>query len=194
MSEIIEKRQDYWTQWLKEKSHEEIARQLAELESQAEHDTLTGLLNRRGWDRMADQYVRLCDREKMPLSVLVVDLDKFKDINDEWGHDVGDQALIFTSGIIKDRDRGSDVQARIGGDEFGLILPFTDYEGAVTVKNRIVMEIQRSLNEMEDNDILAAAGLSLSIGIGTRQPQESFKKAFNQADENMYRVKRGKDV
>lgn len=184
-------RVDFWTQWVNTHSVEDVAQMMAAKEAEAETDTLTGVLNRRGWNRQVETLSSLCDREEKPLSVLYIDVDKFKKINDDWGHDVGDQVLVFIAGSLKDSCRKSDVVARLGGDEFALLLPFTDKLGSEEIRARVTGIMERSLQEMDTEDPLVQANLSLSVGIGTREVGEKgVDGMMNRADQNMYLVKR----
>ncbi|MBI5664544.1 MAG: diguanylate cyclase, partial [Nitrospirae bacterium] len=92
------------------------------LKSAAVTDELTGLFNRRGFFTLAEQQLKMADRLKKKMSLLYLDLDNLKVINDELGHKIGDEALWDAAGIIKNSVRGSDIIARIGGDEFALLL------------------------------------------------------------------------
>ena len=82
------------------------------------HDELTGLYNRRGFITLAEQQLKIADRMKTSILLLFGDLDGMKFINDTFGHQEGNQALIDTTNILKDTFRGSDILARVGGDEF----------------------------------------------------------------------------
>lgn len=187
---MAEGRESFWSEWVEAKSPQEIVEMIAKQESLAETDHLTEVYNKRGWDRHVKEVTALADRLNEPTSVLMVDVDKFKAVNDTWGHEAGDQVLIFISQALKDLSRQSDVVGRLGGDEFGVMLPLTDREGAKEVKQKIVEEFERSLNEMNEDDLLATIDIKFSIGIGTREPKEKFSKAMKEADKNMYQVKR----
>ncbi len=194
-SEIIPKsptEETDWGSWIKDKPPQELIAKLKELEFTSEHDELTGVYNERGWKKELERFDKLSERMKKPLSFLYADIDDFKKLNDGWGHTAGDQVLIFVSGTLSKLTRESDVVARLGGDEFGLLLPFTDDAGAEGVKNKIIGQMERSLNEIEDSDLLGAMGVTLSIGIGTKNPGEKVEDAIAKADQNMYKVKRSK--
>ncbi|MBI3443223.1 GGDEF domain-containing protein [Candidatus Woesebacteria bacterium] len=179
-----------WLGWIKNRSPEEIATKLKELEFASEHDELTKVYNKRGWEKELERFDKLSERMDQPLSFLYADIDDFEKFNNEWGHEAGDQVLIFVSGVLTSLTRESDVVARLGGDEFGVLLPFTDEIGAKEVKDKIIAEIERSLNEMEDSDLLAAMGVKLSIGMSTKKVGESVNEAIASADKDMYKVKR----
>jgi diguanylate cyclase (GGDEF)-like protein len=187
-----EKRHDYWTKWIENKSPEEIAKMLADIEYESEHDGLTGLLNRKGWNRQLSNFEVLSDREGKELSFLIIDINDFKRINDSFGHNVGDEVLQFVSRIFKSVDRSSDIQARIGGDEFAILLPFTNFEEAEKLKDRIIHKMTEEIDELPDNNNLVKVNPSVSIGTGTRKPYGDSTIAIKQADDNMYTIKRNK--
>ena len=153
-------------------------------------DDLTGLLNRRGFFTLADQQLKLVTRTKRPMSLLYLDIDGFKNINDELGHREGDRALIDTANILKDTFRESDIVARIGGDEFAVLL--TEPSGP-DVENVIVDHLKNNLREFN-----AQGGreyeLLFSIGIASYDHESccSIEKLLMRADDLMYKNKKDK--
>jgi len=109
----------------------------AKLREQAYSDGLTGLLNRHGWDERAPAVFDQSRRHATPLALIMLDLDHFKRVNDTLGHEVGDQVLRLFSGVLKENRRSSDLAARIGGEEFALLLPHTDLEAATLIERRL---------------------------------------------------------
>jgi diguanylate cyclase (GGDEF)-like protein len=109
----------------------------AKLHEQAFSDGLTGLLNRHGWDERAPALFDQSRRHATPLALIMLDLDHFKRVNDSLGHEVGDQVLRLFSGVLKEHRRSSDLAARIGGEEFALLLPHTDLEAATLIERRV---------------------------------------------------------
>jgi len=182
-------RLDFWTAYAETHSPAEVGQMLAQKEKEADTDLLTGIYNRRGWQKQLEVFSKLAERKEEPISFFVLDIDDFKKINDVWGHDVGDQSLILISQVLEDLLRKSDILARIGGDEFAVLLPFTDLNAARNIRSRLVKELDRSFGEMEDNDILAVVGLSLSVGVSTKLPKENPTVAVARADQDMYIVK-----
>jgi diguanylate cyclase (GGDEF)-like protein len=185
-----EDRTAFWHEWVKGKTEDEIVGMIVKKESEAEHDSLTGIYNRRGWDNYLNVIVKESAREGRPVGVIIADIDKFKKVNDEWGHEVGDQALIFVAQILKDCTRESDVCARMGGDEFGILMPSSDTKDVGILRERIESKIKESFSEMVDDDVLAKIDLSISIGISKIDPGQNPEEAIKKADTNMYRVKR----
>ena len=112
------------------------------LEYQTQIDPLTGLFNRRAFERKIAEEFERAKRYNHQVSVLLLDIDNFKNINDTYGHHGGDVALVKISAILQERTRRSDFPARYGGEEFVLILPETDQDSAFQVANKIHEEIR----------------------------------------------------
>jgi diguanylate cyclase (GGDEF)-like protein len=174
-------------------SHAVVALENARLhgmvERQALVDGLTGLANRRASvDALQAESAR-ADRLGTPLSVVLADLDGFKDVNDAHGHTVGDQVLQAFADVLRESLRDSDVAGRWGGEEFLLLLPGADEEGAVQLAERIRATLS-------GREIPAAPGLRVtaSFGVGERGSQSDTEQLVAAADEALYRAKRaGKD-
>src|ERR1051325_5774913 len=112
------------------------------LEYQTQIDSLTGLFNRRAFEKKVVEEFERAKRYQHPLSLLILDIDNFKTINDTYGHHGGDTALIRISEILKAKTRRSDFPSRYGGEEFVLILPETNQESALQVANKVQDEIR----------------------------------------------------
>lgn len=181
----------FWEEWLDQKTKTEIARMIAQKEKESEHDPLTGLYNRKGWDNMAQRITGEADRTGQPISLLLVDIDHFKDLNDTYGHLAGDQALIFIATVLEQNIRPGDVAARLGGDEFGLILKSADLSVAREARKRISNIMAGSLEEMSEGDPLYEKNLTISIGVNEKKPGENLLASLEKADQDMYNVKRG---
>lgn len=153
-------------------------------------DELTGLFNRRGFFTLAEQQFRLARRLKKKMSLLYLDLDNLKVINDELGHKKGDEALWDIAGIIKNSVRKSDIIARIGGDEFAVLL--TDLSAPDT-EHAVVNHLHQNLNE-HNNRSCPGYKLSLSIGTSRFDPYNpcSVDTLLTQADILMYKEKQNK--
>jgi diguanylate cyclase (GGDEF)-like protein len=113
------------------------AEEVHRLAALAEGDGLTGLYNRRAFDRQVALEFRRARRYGRPLSVILLDLDRLKDINDTYGHAAGDLALRTLGSVLADVTRTTDLVARVGGDEFGVVLPETDVAAAELVVERL---------------------------------------------------------
>jgi diguanylate cyclase (GGDEF)-like protein/PAS domain S-box-containing protein len=138
-----------------------------QLEYLVDHDFLTGLYNRRWFERELAREVERASRYGTPGAVLLIDLDHFKDINDTLGHKAGDDLLKGVAGLLKRRARQADVLARLGGDEFALLLPQTPAAHAEIVADEIVKSLNRRMaaNAGESVVITASVGVALSDGL-----------------------------
>ena len=138
-----------------------------QLEYLVDHDFLTGLYNRRWFERELAREVERASRYGTPGAVLLIDLDHFKDINDTLGHKAGDDLLKGVAGLLKRRARQADVLARLGGDEFALLLPQTPADHAEIVADEIVKSLNRRMaaNAGETVVITASVGVALSDGL-----------------------------
>ena len=148
-------------------------------------DALTGVANRGGFDRqIADEIVR-CQRIKYPLSVMFIDIDKFKEVNDSFGHNAGDTVLKTVVEVIRKRVRATDYVARYGGDEFVLLLPNTGINDAGLVGNELL--------EMMSKTGFRGGGkpvnVTLSIGVAQYRGDETAESVLERADRALYRVK-----
>jgi diguanylate cyclase (GGDEF)-like protein len=141
------------------------------------NDSLTGALNRRGWDMTLKVAEEDFPRANAPLSVLVADLDFFKEVNDSGGHDAGDQLLVSMVEAAKRALRKSDGLARLGGDEFAFVLPGCDQPDAVRLANAVL------------STLLAETGQTCSIGVATVLPGGEREKLVVTADRAMYLAK-----
>ena len=141
----------------------ERARQLEYL---VDHDFLTGLYNRRWFERELGREVERAARYGTPGAVLVIDLDHFKDINDGFGHQAGDDLLKGVAGLLKQRARQSDVLARLGGDEFALLLPQTSPDRAELVADEIVKTLSRRMAASAGQSLAITASVGVAISDG----------------------------
>lgn len=159
----------------------------AELERLSLTDALTGLANRRSLEATLGNEMRRAIRYHHPLSLLLLDLDHFKRVNDTYGHPVGDHVLRTVATILKTSLRETDTVARMGGEEFAVILPETRCEDAVRVAERL-------RSAVEAHGCLTPTGtlpLTISIGVAVRQEGESTLESFvARADAALYEAKR----
>jgi len=157
----------------------------AKLLSLSVTDPLTGLYNRRRFEEVMQQEAARALRYE-PVSLLIIDVNLFKQVNDRYGHQAGDEALKAVADVLKSSCRTTDTCARLGGDEFAVILPHTDLAPAQVVRDRILQRIARTNVRIED----AEFPISLSIGIASL-PSTAGDAAslIAAADAEMYRVK-----
>lgn len=145
------------------------------------YDHLTGLYNRAFFE---EELKRFSSGREYPVSLISADMDNLKLVNDTMGHDKGDQLLIAVAGVLKDSLRGSDVLARVGGDEFCIILPRTDAQTAAGIAARIKENVT-GYNLKQVNP-----PLGLSLGVATAETKETaLKELYQKADDLMYRDK-----
>jgi diguanylate cyclase (GGDEF)-like protein/PAS domain S-box-containing protein len=160
----------------------------AELSRMATRDDLTGLYNRRFFERELGQQLLLMRRHGGTASVLFVDLDGFKEVNDTLGHQCGDDLLQHVAGILTGRLRESDVIARLGGDEFAVLLPMTDAAGAACIVAALEQEFDQRPADLEGHEVRARP----SIGVAELEPELDVDGVLRRADQAMYAVKRAR--
>jgi diguanylate cyclase (GGDEF)-like protein len=167
----------------------ELWRRNRDLARLAETDGLTGLLNRRGFDAAIDRAVRQARRTRQPLSVMLLDLDHFKALNDALGHQVGDDVLRHFGMVLSAAaQRRDDVAARYGGEEFALILPNTDAAGAQEVARRLQSTLAlASIFHPSGIDGLVTASVGIVSAAPDHLPEPEMLVA--QADAALYRAK-----
>ncbi|MDW2095310.1 diguanylate cyclase, partial [Vibrio sp. 1866] len=161
-----------------------------ELEKLSFMDSLTQVANRRRFDERLHVLWYHHIREKLPLTIMLCDIDFFKDYNDCYGHQQGDEALIRVAAVFKQVvNRSSDCVARYGGEEFGFILPNTTTEGAEQVAQRIHQQIRQL--DMEHGSSEASEHLSVSIGFVSYVPQHGDEPEMGiaMADSALYQAK-----
>lgn len=158
----------------------------AELERLAATDPLTGAANRRELMHRVEQEIARASRHSAPLSLLMADLDHFKQINDEYSHHVGDDVLREFVRLAGDCLRPSDLLGRIGGEEFAVLLPDTDLSEARVVAERIRQALEQHVIQADAN----ALSITVSIGVAEHQSgKERVEDLFNRADEQLYFAK-----
>jgi len=165
-----------------------IARLLLQLRHQSEHDELTGLLNRRAIvQRLREEALRL-GRYGQPYSVLSIDVDHFKRINDRYGHPAGDAVLREVGRVLRQVGRTVDHVARSGGEEFWMLVPNTGVEGALQVAERL----RRAVSEMTVTTPRGEIRLTVSIGVAVAERGgEPLESLMQRLDAALYRAKQG---
>jgi len=162
------------------------------LEYQTQIDSLTSLFNRRAFEKKIQEEFERSKRYQSPLSVLILDLDNFKTINDTYGHHGGDSALVKISDTLREMTRQSDFASRYGGEEFVLILPETDQESAMQAASKIHSAIRSS----SFGTISRPFTLTVSVGISSSSTKvySTWREMVDDADRALYLAKNsGKD-
>lgn len=151
-------------------------------------DGLTGCLNRATTDAMLAHALARCEREGQPLAFVALDLDHFKRINDQHGHGTGDAVLRAFVATVKPRLRSGDVVGRLGGEEFGLVLPNTDAAGAAHVAETVRQAIEQARVGGAEGQPVA---VTVSAGVAVAEPgqQVSGEQLYREADRALYRAK-----
>lgn len=163
-----------------------LENQLSMMNNLVQEDYLTGSFNRRGMDAALEREMHRSMRNKSPLCVALLDLDDFKQINDSYGHDTGDEVLIHLVNTVKDTLRKLDVIARFGGEEFLIILPDTDKEEAAQIVTRIQRELSKSIFMFNNSNIF----ITFSAGVAQYIHNESQENMVKRADNALYLAKR----
>jgi diguanylate cyclase (GGDEF)-like protein len=172
-----------------QKMSEHFEARTAELEDRHRRDALTGVFNRGHLDHVLDEEFRSAVAGGWPLSIVFADLDRFKLINDTYGHPVGDTVLIATANIIANVVRDTDCVARYGGEEFIIILPGLGSEGARSLGERLLMRLRTARHPVAGGTLITTA----SLGIATHQPGTPFRTAaqlLEAADRSVYAAKK----
>ncbi len=173
---------------------ERLVEDNTELKEKTRRDSLTGLYNRDALNAMLEAEFEVARENDFPLAVAFIDLDRFKQINDRYGHNAGDRALIHCARLIQENLRQSDIVARYGGEEFVLVLPGTDREGAAVVCNRILESLRSTPLVLEEGEEIR---VTASIGVGLLGEAPDAREAadlLRLADRALYSAKRhGRD-
>ena len=152
----------------------------------AQMDSLTGINNRSAMDRSLQREVELSHRHDTSLSLLIIDIDHFKRVNDSYGHTAGDTVLKSMANCIKDTMRTSDMLFRYGGEEFALLLSGTDIDGARQVGERIRNAVQNYPFVFDGKEL----DMSVSIGVASLGRRDSASRLFDRADAALYQAKK----
>ncbi len=181
--------------YVRERRHHRATRDLAEqlqsantlLSAEARHDALTGALSRRYFLDLLRREIDRARASNEPLCMAIADLDHFKQINDRFGHAAGDRALEHFVDTCRAELRGSDAIGRLGGEEFGLLLPATDLAGG----REVVERLRLRLKDVPSPKLPASVSLSVSIGITELSPDELPERIMSRADTALYAAKTG---
>ncbi len=159
----------------------------AEMKTLAVRDQLTGLLNRRGFNEYGEKAFAAAQRNGTPLSVIMTDIDRFKHINDKFGHAAGDTALVHFARLVSENRRSEDVIARVGGEEFALLLPGTELRDAMALADQLCNKVGSTPMD------LTSVGLPMTSSFGVAavsRNDTTLDDMIRRADRALYRSKR----
>lgn len=153
----------------------------------ASTDDLTGIMNKRIFNKVSERYFETVQRDNISLTLLLLDLDHFKKVNDTYGHQVGDKLLIRFVEAIRPNVRKSDILARVGGEEFAILLFKTDAEGAYILAEKIRNDVENLCINCEGKDI----SITASIGIAqNKRSDRTFNEIYTRSDKALYKAKK----
>lgn len=158
-----------------------------ELEKQANTDPLTGLLNRRAFFKFADKYLSESSRHDRCMSLIMIDIDFFKSVNDIYGHPVGDIIIQFISSQTSKYLRKEDLFARIGGEEFAILLPNTGIKSAQLVAEKIRCHVD---SQIVEGEWIGTIEPKISLGVSTYTKSDTeFYEIYSRSDKALYKAK-----
>ncbi|MFK5984384.1 MAG: GGDEF domain-containing protein [Pseudomonadota bacterium] len=164
-----------------------------ELQRLASTDPMTKLYNRRHFANVSGHILGLAKREHSDLSIIMLDIDYFKQFNDNYGHKVGDEVIISLASTLQAFSRESDVLCRFGGEEFIVLLPETDLDGAIVIAEKMRIFIENSVVEINSNDT-DSQQLKVTVSIGVAiidiKQDSSIEASIQRADKALYRAKK----
>jgi len=175
-----------------------LQKEIEHLSTMVSTDSLTNLFNYRHFSRELSQEIERSQRTQQPTTLIMVDIDHFKRVNDEWGHEVGNQALKLVAQCIMNNIRKLDIACRYGGEEFALILPSTHIITGINVAERIrnaIASTSLSINHTHINtpETTESHTLSLTVSLGlstyTSHQEQSINTLIESADKQLYRAK-----
>jgi diguanylate cyclase (GGDEF)-like protein len=167
-----------------------LAREAAEFAAASQQDPLTGLLNRRGLDLQIGALVSQSEMNSAPLVIALIDVDRFKSINDRHSHAIGDIVLARVAAAIREQCRARDLPVRYGGDEFLVVLAGVDATDAL----RVLQRLKTTVDANKWSDVANGLGVTLSIGAATHLPGASVAATIAAADRALYSAKaKGRD-
>lgn len=186
---MVEKNQDLEVQLVNSsKQVTELRNNLDTVKKEALTDGLTGLLNRKAFDKQIIESISECKEFGTPLVFMLLDIDYFKKFNDTYGHQVGDQVLRLVARTLTDNVKGRDFAARYGGEEFAIILPDTPISAGLKVAEilRKSVESKEVVNKASNEHL---GRITLSIGLAEFAPGEEIPELIKRADEALYQAK-----
>lgn len=160
--------------------------ELKKFERHARTDALTGLQNRYSMEESFEREISRCTKNEQPVSLVMIDIDNFKDFNDQFGHVAGDRALSAVSGILHHQFRPRDLLVRFGGDEFAVLLPDVDEKLALIIADRVREAVCGTTG---DDDSLIRIPIKISMGVAQLGRNGDLTSLLRAADAALYRAK-----
>lgn len=171
--------------WLSHRTAVRLAEHKRRLEMMSTRDGMTGVFNRRHWEMLLRNEFEQCRRHNGTATILLIDIDHFKNINDTWGHDVGDEAIIAITRQLQISVRSGDAIGRFGGDEFAVIMSRTTADSAIAVMSRVHERLEKLSLPCAPKETLR-----ISVGIATWGPQFGhYREWLKAADVALYKAK-----
>jgi diguanylate cyclase (GGDEF)-like protein len=161
--------------------------ELRKFERHATTDALTGLGNRHSMEESFPREIARCEKDDQPVSLIMIDVDNFKDFNDKFGHIAGDRALAAVSRILRKQFRPRDVLVRYGGDEFAVLLPQVGEGTAMTIADRVREAVGGTTGDGSDS--LITIPVRISMGVAEKHPNNTLDNLIRAADAALYRAK-----
>jgi diguanylate cyclase len=167
---------------------DQLKSKMAQYREEALKDPLTRIDNRRGFEKKLKNAIAHANADETSLCLVIADIDYFKKVNDTHGHLVGDNVLRMVAATIKDSIKGKDMAARIGGEEFAILLPDTPFDGAMKLANDMRLSFERlDLKKKSTGESLGK--ITLSFGVAKYKTNEATEDFVNRADEALYKSK-----
>ena len=164
--------------------------QLSKAQTEAERDPLTNLLNRRGFERKVRDVAKGIPDGFVGCSLLMIDIDRFKHINDKYGHLIGDQVINAIAGVLHSGVKGQDIVGRFGGDEFVILLPATDAEGATALAENLRRSVGRARIQGRNSSVgKFTDAINISLGVAAGMPEEQIDELILRADTALRNAK-----
>ncbi len=161
-----------------------VEERTVELKLLASIDPMTKLYNRRYFIEISESILDLAKRNGTKTSIIILDIDHFKNVNDTYGHKVGDDVIVRLAELLQSISRESDIVSRWGGEEFVILFPETDTNGALTISEKIRADVENSVMNLEDGGVL-----KLTVSIGIAQIDKDIEASIHRADEALYKAK-----
>ena len=161
--------------------------ELKKFERHARTDALTGLSNRHTMEESFLREINRCVKDERPISLIMVDVDNFREFNDKFGHIAGDRVLSAVAAILQRQFRPRDLLVRYGGDEFAVMLPEVDVDLAMTIAERVRQAVSGDTEDTEDS--LIQIPINISMGVAELQKNSTLQTLLREADAALYRAK-----